>query len=90
MVAIDGFSAGSLLATFKPMLMTLDLSMPNMNGFEVLKFMAQHSEYQHVKVLVVSALHDELLQKAVAAGAYGYLSKPFTSEQLRQSIAGLL
>ncbi len=59
-VAHDGFSAGSMLASFKPALMTLDLSMPNMNGFEVLDFISKEKMYQNLKILVVSALGEEI------------------------------
>ena len=89
-VAHDGFQAGSLLASFKPMLMTLDLSMPNMNGFEVLEYMKYKEEFENVKVLVISALNDEQLEKAKQAGACGCVSKPFQKKQLLAEVEGLL
>ncbi len=82
MVAHDGFSAGSSLANFKPTLMTLDLSMPNMNGFEVLGFISKDKMYQNLKVLVVSALGDEKLAQAKNYGAHECLSKPFENKVL--------
>ena len=81
-VAHDGFSAGSMLASFKPALMTLDLSMPHMNGFEVLDFIAKEKMYQNLKVLVVSALGEEKLSLAKTAGAQECLSKTFENKML--------
>lgn len=90
MVAHDGFSAGHLLASFKPTLMTLDLSMPGMNGFEVLAFMAKEGTYKDVKVLVVSALEDETLALAQAAGAHECLRKPFENKTLVAAVNRIL
>jgi len=90
LIAHDGFSAGSSLANFKPALMTLDLSMPNMNGFEVLAFLAKEKMYQDVKVLVVSAMEDEKLAQAKAIGAHECLSKPFENKVLVSTVHELL
>ncbi len=90
LIAHDGFSAGSRLANFKPALMTLDLSMPNVNGFEVLSFMKKEKMYESVKVLVVSALGDEKLAQAKGLGAHECLSKPFENKTLVATIQALL
>ncbi len=88
-VAHDGFSAGSMLANFEPVLMILDLSMPGMSGFDVLDFIGQDKNYKYLKVLVVSALEDGQLQRAKRAGANDCLSKPFDNKHLLQKVSEL-
>ncbi|MEE8059071.1 MAG: response regulator [Pseudomonadales bacterium] len=90
LIAQDGFQAGSMLPTFQPDLMTLDLSMPNMDGFSVLKYINNNAEYKMLKILVVSALSDEKLNEALAAGAHKTLAKPFKKSALLAVINELI
>lgn len=90
MMAHDGFQAGSLVATYKPALITLDLSMPKMDGFSVLKYIRQQASYQDLKIIVISALNDMKLQEAEEAGANRTLTKPFKKDQLLELIDGLI
>jgi excisionase family DNA binding protein len=89
MMAADGFQAGALLLQHKPAVMTLDLQMPGLDGFEVLKFIRQHPEINQIKILVISGLGQTELDKAKAAGADEILSKPFDNAQLLDAIARL-
>ncbi len=89
-VVNDGFSAGNMLATFEPAVMTLDLHMPHMNGFDVLDFIASQSCYDDLKILVVSALADERLAQAKEHGAHDVLSKPFENKKLLAKVTDLL
>ena len=67
----------SLFATFKPRLILLDLMLPGIDGFEVLKTIrAREDEGKTVPIIVVSnlsQLHDQ--EKARALGATSYLVK---------------
>lgn len=89
-VAEDGFSAGSLLERLDPVLVTLDLSMPGLDGFDVLRYIRHQPRYRELKVLVISALPDNQLQRAVDLGANDVLSKPFDNTELQQRIARLI
>lgn len=89
-IASDGFVAGHMLATNKPSLITLDLKMPGMDGYEVLKFMREQPEYSSVKVLVVSAETESGLSKALEYGADEVLPKPFDNDQLLKKIEQLI
>lgn len=89
MMAEDGFQAGVLLQ-HKPAVMTLDLQMPGLNGFEVLKYIRQHSELSQTKILVISGLGQTELERALEAGADATLSKPFDNAHLLDTIARLL
>lgn len=88
-VAADGFTAGLMLARHQPAVMTLDIKMPGMDGFEVLKTMREQPAYQNVKVLVVSAETEEGMQKALDYGADDVLSKPFDNDELLAKIETL-
>lgn len=89
-VASDGFAAGLLLAQHQPCLVTLDIKMPGMDGYEVLKLMREQVVYKHVKVLVVSAETPAGMQKALEFGADDILSKPFDNNDLLDKIESLI
>ena len=89
-IANGGFEAGSQLMIQKPDLMTLDLSMPGMNGFDVIKFVRSTAEIEHTRILVISALNEDELQRAIDMGANAALSKPFDNEVLRSAVEELL
>jgi excisionase family DNA binding protein len=80
--ATNGFLAGSKLMQYKPTLMTLDLSMPGLNGFELLKHLRAENQFNDLKILVISALKQDRLDEALALGANAVLSKPFKNEEL--------
>jgi excisionase family DNA binding protein len=89
-VETDSFKVGVALASFEPDLITLDLAMPGMNGFEIIRFIRESQEFQHVKLLVISALPQEQLNRALEAGADAVLEKPYSSRVLIQHISNLL
>jgi two-component system chemotaxis response regulator CheY len=64
-------------------LILLDWNMPVMNGLEVLEAIKKNDSYTHIPVLIVSTeAEDDKVSKAFAAGAKGYISKPFTPDRL--------
>ncbi|MCV6587524.1 MAG: response regulator [Marinobacterium sp.] len=89
-VAQDGFQAGCMLEKMIPSLVILDLSMPGLNGFDVLRYIRHQPALVEIPVLVLSALPDSQLQRAMDLGATEVMSKPFDNMQLQQSIARLL
>lgn len=89
-VALDGFQAGDALRAFLPAVMTLDLRMPGVDGFQVLDYVRQDPELARLKILVLSALPEERLRQAVMAGADAILPKPFEAAELVRRINGLL
>jgi two-component system, OmpR family, response regulator VicR len=88
--AADGFQAGVKISTGQPDLITLDLSMPGLDGFEVLSFIRQQPELAAVRILVISGLGPQELNKARALGADATLAKPFENEQLLHQVQQLL
>jgi excisionase family DNA binding protein len=89
-IALDGFRAGDALRSFLPAAMTLDLKMPGLDGFQVLKHVRAEPELARLKVLVISSLSNERLQAAVTAGADDALAKPFEADELVRRLEVLL
>jgi excisionase family DNA binding protein len=90
LIATDGFQAGSLLHSFAPALMTLDLQMPGLDGFGVLRFLRDSNPRPELRVLVVSGESEQRLREARELGAHETLAKPFINEQLLATVQGLL
>jgi excisionase family DNA binding protein len=80
--AQDGFAAGVNLLTLKPDLVTLDINMPGLDGFEVLSYIRSHAELCNIKVIVVSGLSALELEQAKQLGADACLMKPFQNAEL--------
>jgi CheY-like chemotaxis protein len=89
-VARDGFSAGAALGSFQPDLVTLDLRMPGLSGFEVIKLMRGTPAYKGIKILVVSSMPTEELERAREAGADDVLQKPVDYKTLQEKVTTLL
>ena len=89
-LAEDGFQGGVKLSQFKPDVLTLDLAMPGLNGYEVLQFIRQQPEFAALKVLVISGLGEDALTKALDYGADAVLNKPFENAELQAIVAGLI
>jgi len=60
-----------------------DLNMPNMNGMELIRELRKLPSYNGVPILFVTTESDgEIKKEAKAAGATGWITKPFQQEQL--------
>ncbi|MCP4598398.1 response regulator [Neptuniibacter sp.] len=88
--ANDGFSAGSKLMKERPALMTLDLSMPGLDGYDVIRFVRQAPGISDTKILVISALDERDLERAIECGADAVLQKPFANSELLAAIETIL
>jgi DNA-binding response OmpR family regulator len=75
---------------FCPDLITLDLMMPGLTGFELCELLHQDSRFTHIPILIVSARDDpESKQKAMKCGAREYITKPFGVDTLTQKVKEL-
>lgn len=71
-------------------LVLLDINMPKMNGFEVLRELGVRGLVPALRVIVVTTQgRDEDAQRGLAAGAAAYLTKPFRADEVRAAIAAL-
>ena len=87
--ARNGVEALEMHQRLKPTLVTMDLTMPEMDGAEcVEKLVARDPE---LRILVISALADKLTAiEAIEKGASGFLCKPFTDRQLNDALRKLI
>lgn len=81
----DGQSGLELIEKLRPDVVLLDLTMPGLSGFEVLKITSE--KFPKVRMIVLS-VHDEeeYAFQALRAGAVGYLPKGAASAELRLAI----
>ena len=86
----ESTKAVDLAATVNPDLITLDLMMPLLSGFEVCELLRQDPRFAKIPIMIVSASDDpESKFKARAAGATDYLTKPFGVDELLEKIRAL-
>jgi CheY-like chemotaxis protein len=87
----DSNEALEMMAQLHPDLITLDLMMPGLTGFELCELLHNDPRFDTIPILIVSARDDtESMEKAYQAGASGYITKPFGVETLIQKIAELI
>lgn len=61
----------------------LDIMMPFINGFEVLKLLKENEKTKNIYVIMVSACNSKAdINLAKSLGAYGYITKPIEEETL--------
>jgi DNA-binding NtrC family response regulator len=80
--ATDGATALELLARERPDLVLTDLKMPGMDGLEVLKEVKRISPEAPV-ILFTAHATIETAVEAIKGGAFDYIPKPFTADQLQ-------
>jgi two-component system OmpR family response regulator len=87
----DGLAALEAIRRAPPSACILDVNMPRLDGFQVLKRLRADPLTAHVPVLVLTARRGtDDIKMAVRLGATDYLSKPFEDELLLQRVARLL
>ena len=87
--ASNGRAAVEMFLRTQPDVVTMDLTMPEMDGIECVKELVAINS--NVLILVVSALADKATAvEAIENGANGFLCKPFTDRQLNDALEELL
>lgn len=85
--ANDGQTALDIVAVNKPDLILLDLMMPGMNGYDVIKQLRAKEETQQLPIIVISALNsNEDVVKGYDLGANDFLTKPIIMNRLHTSV----
>ena len=91
-VATDGEEGLKMAKEEKPNLILLDLILPAMDGFEVLRQIKEAEETKHIPVIILSNLgQKEDIDKAVKLGAQDYMIKAhFTPGEITKKIKEIL
>lgn len=87
--AEDGRVAIELFAAHRPELVTMDLTMPNLDGLAAIT--AIQAMEPGVSILVISALNShQVALEAIRRGACGFLTKPFTEREVVEALDELV
>ena len=87
--ARNGLEAVHIYKEQKPHIITMDLTMPELDGLDCIKQIMKISK--NTKILVVSAISDKSSAiEALKYGASGFLHKPFSDEQLVEAFIELI
>jgi DNA-binding NarL/FixJ family response regulator len=84
----DGIEAYNQISALKPNIAILDLSMPGMNGLEVLEKIRAHNKSTKI-IIYTMYTETTLFDKAVRLGVNGYVLKEFAMEELALCIESL-
>jgi DNA-binding response OmpR family regulator len=89
-VARDGEEALAEVERFRPDLVLLDVMLPRRDGFEVCQRLRADG-WSDLKILMLTAKgRDVEIEKGLALGADGYVTKPFSTAELVARVADLL
>jgi len=89
--AISSRGAGfaDKVAEYQPDLITIDILLPDTDGFRVFQTIQQDERISHIPVIFVSVLEKEK-EKGIMMGARGYIVKPFKENELKETVKSIL
>lgn len=87
----DGVEALNVMNSHKIGLVLSDINMPNMDGLQLLGEIKAKSEWKTVPIVMITTegSHNKVIE-AVNLGAAGYVRKPFTAEQIKEKLLGIV
>ena len=87
MLAEDGFDALAKISDFHPDLIFCDILMPRLDGYQTCAIIKRNEKFSTTPVIMLSS-KDGVFDKARGrkVGAQEYLTKPFTKDQLLQTV----
>ena len=81
--ASDAMEARAAIKELNPDVVTLDIEMPNMNGLDMIRALRQSPAHTGIPIIFLTTESDaDMKSQAKAAGATGWITKPFDPEQL--------
>jgi two-component system, chemotaxis family, chemotaxis protein CheY len=87
----NGEEALALLREHKVHLILSDINMPKMDGLQLLASLKASGAWAQVPVVMITTEGGETkVAEAVRLGAAGYVRKPFTADQIKEKLAGIL
>ena len=87
LIAADGESGISLAELYQPSAIILDIMLPHIDGWGVMRSLKDNPKTRHIPVHFITCMEER--QKAMGMGAIGFVTKPVSSEQL-DSVFGTL
>lgn len=91
MVARNGAEALEIVDKQMPNIVLLDIMMPDVDGYEICRYIMKSSTLKHTKVVFMSAKTKETdIQKGYDLGAVLYITKPFSTRELVKQINDLM
>lgn len=89
--AKDGLEAQAMIQANPPDLVVLDIVMPNMNGYELCRWLKKTTATQSIPIILCSSKAEEFDHYwGLKQGADAYVSKPFRPEDLVNTVKQLL
>lgn len=86
-LAESGEQALKVIPRCNPRMILLDVSMPEMDGFEVCRRLKENPDTQDIPILFISAFEDtEEITKVFEAGGEDYVTKPFVPEVIKARV----
>jgi len=68
-----------------------DLMIPHLKGIDIIRYMRTEERLMRIPIMMISAEHDiKLMASSFAAGVSAFLAKPFTPEQIRNTLRMLV
>ncbi len=86
--AKNGAQAIELCKALNPDLITMDITMPDIDGIEALKMIREFNSAVNI-IMVTSHGQEEMLVSSLKSGAQGYLLKPINEEKLANAIGSI-
>jgi two-component system chemotaxis response regulator CheY len=87
----DGQQALEMLKEHPVRMILSDINMPKMDGLQMLAALKASSEWCDIPVVMITTEGGESkVGEAVRLGAAGYVRKPFTADQIKEKLAGVL
>lgn len=89
--ASDGEAALEALDVEPPNLILLDVNMPKRDGFEVCQLVRANPKWEDVRIIMLTAKgRDVEREKGLALGADGYITKPFATQEVVDTVRHML
>lgn len=89
--AVDGAGALEQIRKHRPRLLIVDAMMPNGDGYDVCRTMSEDPELEKPYVIMLSAAaQDSSRQRAMEVGVDEFITKPFSTTELRKRVREIL
>ena len=87
----DGCEALQLMKENPVQLVISDINMPNMDGLQLLSNIKSAPEWKSIPVIMVTTEgSQQTVLRSAEFGAVGYVKKPFSADQIKETLAGIL